>query len=479
MIFASLLAAAPTTTTTVASGTSKSKGSILDPIARPIADFLAAIYSIIPNYGVAIVLLSLIWMIIIAPLTLKSTRSMLAMQKLQPRLKKLQAQHKDDKQAFAQAQMELFREHNVSPFGSCLPMLLPLPVFFALYRVLTGLSHMTNGVPTPKYVPASSEMYKAIVASGGQLVAFGMNLSKSAISSHSSFAAALPYWILLGIMAATSYIQSSQMMSRNPAAASNPQARMMRFLPLLFVLFCFRFPAGVVLYYTVSNICRIVQQDLMYRFDPKVKALVAQEVVEVEELTQEIDDKKSNRDNKPSTGKPAAASGKQSFRDLWNQATNPQRQAQGGSKATSAKSQGSQSKAPPSGQAKKSPAQKNQDSRNPQQKNAAQKSQAQKAQAQKAQTQKVQAQKAQTQKSQAQRNQAQKKSKQQGAQTGSGSKPQGTSGNGLSNESSPSRGGGSTNGGARPRTNGSGASGTDRSNPSGSAGSDQTNPSSN
>ena len=75
-------------------------------------------------------------MIIIAPLTLKSTRSMLAMQKLQPQLKKLQEQHKDDKQAFAQAQMELFREHNVSPFGSCLPMLLPLPVFFALFRVI-------------------------------------------------------------------------------------------------------------------------------------------------------------------------------------------------------------------------------------------------------------------------------------------------------------------------------------------------------
>ena len=182
MTLATLLASA-TTSTTVASSSKSHGTSLLDPVAKPIADFLALIYSVVPNYGIAIVVLSVTWMIIIAPLTLKSTRSMLAMQKLQPQLKKLQAQHKDDKQAFAQAQMELFREHNVSPFGSCLPMLLPLPVFFALFRVITGLSHMTNGVSTPKYIPPSSDMYKSIVAAGGQLVAFGMNLSKGALSS--------------------------------------------------------------------------------------------------------------------------------------------------------------------------------------------------------------------------------------------------------------------------------------------------------
>ncbi len=64
------------------------------------------------------------------------------------------------------------------------------------------------------------------------------------------------------------------MMSRNPNAAQNPQMRMMKYLPLLFVVFFIRFPAGVLLYYAMSNVCRIVQQDAMYRFDPKVKALV-------------------------------------------------------------------------------------------------------------------------------------------------------------------------------------------------------------
>jgi YidC/Oxa1 family membrane protein insertase len=255
---------------------------------KPVAWVLEHIYAVVPNYGVAILILSLLWMIIISPLTLKSTRSMLAMQKLQPQLKKLQEQHKNDKQAFAQAQMELFREHQVSPFGSCLPMLLPLPVFFALFRVIQGL-----GRPDPKYLSHSSRMYQDIVAANGHLNAFGMDLSQNAFSHHSSFWAALPFWILLLVMAGTGYLQSAQMMSRNPNAAQNPQMRLMKYLPLLFVIFFIRFPAGVLLYYAMSNVCRIVQQDAMYRFDPRVKTLVTQEVREVEANTLEIDERQA------------------------------------------------------------------------------------------------------------------------------------------------------------------------------------------
>jgi YidC/Oxa1 family membrane protein insertase len=308
---------AATTATTVASSAHKSSGSILDPIAKPIAWVLAQIYAVIPNYAIAIIVLSILWMLIISPLTLKSTRSMLAMQKLQPELKKLQEKHKDDRQAFAQAQMDLFREHNVSPFGSCLPMLLPLPIFFGLYRVITGLGHKVTGVAAdctthvagvtsacPKYLGHNTRMYHDIQASGGNLHAFGMNLSLHAFSPHSSFWAALPFWILVLVMAATGYIQSAQMMSRNPAAAQNPQMRLMKYLPLIFVVFFINFPAGVLLYYAMSNVCRIVQQDLMYRFDPKVKALVAQEVQEVEAHTHEIDDEKAGRNKSGGDGAP-------------------------------------------------------------------------------------------------------------------------------------------------------------------------------
>lgn len=312
---ATLLASGPTTTVAAAH---KSSGSLLDPIAKPIAGLLAYIYGIVPNYGIAILVLSVIWMILISPLTLKSTRSMLAMQKLQPQLKRLQEQHKNDRQAFAQAQMDLFREHQVSPFGSCLPMLLPMPVFFALFRVIENLSHTVKGpdpaihcalatCADPKYLSQSSRMWHDIVAAHGQLNAFGMNLSHNAFSAHSSFAAAIPFWILLLIMAGTSYMQTVQTMSRNKAAQQNPQMRMMKYLPLLFVVFCIKFPAGVILYYCMSNVCRIVQQDLMYRFDPRVKALVAAEVQEVEAMTHDIDEAEERKRRSPGYTPPRSA----------------------------------------------------------------------------------------------------------------------------------------------------------------------------
>lgn len=341
-----LVHAGSTTSTTVASSAHQSFfGGLLSPIAKPIAGLLAAIYSVIPNYGVAIMALSLLWMIIISPLTLKSTRSMLAMQKLQPQLKRLQAEHKDDRQAFAQAQMELFREHNVSPFGSCLPMLLPLPIFFALFEVINGLSRTIDKVPAPQYLSSSTQMYKDIVAGHGQLNAFAMDLAKNPFSPHSGFAAALPYWIILLIMAGTSYLQSAQMMSRNPQAQNNPQMRLMKYLPLLFVVFCIRFPAGVILYYIISNLCRIGQQWAMYRYDPKVKALVAKEVIEVEEITRDIDERQKDRSNrpgytpprggrtpggaaKPGGGTGASGGGRSRFRDLLSAAAEQQKAQQ-------------------------------------------------------------------------------------------------------------------------------------------------------
>ncbi len=302
---------------------------LLNPIAKPIADVLAAFYSVVPNYGVDILVLSVVWMVIISPLTLKSTRSMLAMQALQPELKRLQDKHRNDRQAFAQAQMDLFRERGVSPFGSCLPMLLPLPVFFALFQVIDGLSRLVNNakgtvvgcpvgphVACPRYLNPATKMFKAIVNAHGHINAFGLDLSKNALSPHSSFGAALPFYVLLLVMIATQYYQTAMTMNRNPAAQQNPQMKMMKFLPLVFGLFCIHFPAGVVLYYAMSNLCRIGQQWAMYRFDPQVTALVGQEVTEIEAKTREIDEAEHARGRPPRPNPPAPAQGRPRFRDL-------------------------------------------------------------------------------------------------------------------------------------------------------------------
>src|ERR1700686_1139073 len=127
----------------------------LDPIAKPIAAVLAFFYGLVPNYFGSIFLLTVCVMIILTPLTIKQTRSMLVMQKLQPELKKLQDQHKNDRQALNEAVMALYKEHNASPLGGCLPMLLPFPVFLALFRVLEGLSRKIGGKSMPKYLSAS------------------------------------------------------------------------------------------------------------------------------------------------------------------------------------------------------------------------------------------------------------------------------------------------------------------------------------
>lgn len=287
---------------------------LLNPIATPIADVLAAFYAVIPNFGVAILLLSVVWMVLISPLTLKSTRSMLAMQALQPELKRLQEKHRNDKQAFAQAQMDLFRERGVSPWGSCLPTLLPLPVFFALFQVIDGLSRVVNGVAMPRYLNQNSAMYHAIQRSGGHISAFGVDLAKNAFSPHSSVFAALPFYGLVLLMIATQYYQTAMTMNRNPAAAQNPQMKMMKYIPIVFGLICIRFPAGVILYYAMSNLCRIAQQVLMYRYDPKVKALVVRGIDEVEAKTREIDQSNAAKKKGPAKADPPA--GRPRLREL-------------------------------------------------------------------------------------------------------------------------------------------------------------------
>jgi YidC/Oxa1 family membrane protein insertase len=106
-----------------------------DLIAKPLEFF----YELWPNYAGAISLLTLMIMLVLLPLTLKSTRSMLAMQKLQPELKKLQAKYKDDRQKLNEEMMAFYKENNINPVSGCLPLLLQMPVFIILYQTLFQL----------------------------------------------------------------------------------------------------------------------------------------------------------------------------------------------------------------------------------------------------------------------------------------------------------------------------------------------------
>ena len=117
-----------------------------------LAGLLAFFYGIVPNYGVAIALLTLTVMLVLAPLTLKSTRSMMAMQVLQPEVKRIQQKYKGgDRQQMQQEMMALYKEHQVNPMAGCLPMLVQLPVLFVMYHVIRGLTQVRSAGPCPGF----------------------------------------------------------------------------------------------------------------------------------------------------------------------------------------------------------------------------------------------------------------------------------------------------------------------------------------
>src|SRR3954463_2941184 len=128
---------------------------------------LAWFYGITHNYAIAIALIAVVVMLIVTPLTLKSTKGMLEMQRLSPEMRKLQQQYRNDRQKLNEEMMKLYQEHKVNPMASCLPLLLQFPVFIIMFRVLHGLTSTgADGTFTPKFIPktgGNSALYDSLV----------------------------------------------------------------------------------------------------------------------------------------------------------------------------------------------------------------------------------------------------------------------------------------------------------------------------
>jgi len=270
-------------------------GEIFHPLFELFGYILAGLYAVWPNYGFAITGLTVIIMLALTPVTVKSTKSMLAMQRLQPEMKKLQAKYKgaENREMLNQEMMRLYKDNGTSPFGACLPSLLQMPFLIVLYSLIRGLSYIvpkgstyTNsagqtikcmakaGCASPRYIPTSSQMHQALVASNGQMHWwFGMDLSSLPFSSHTSPGSAgqgllvIPYLVLIAAAMFLQYYQMKQMNSRNPqAAAANPQMQQMqKFFPIIFSVIYLRVPAGATIYMVVSSAMRIGTQEVMFR----------------------------------------------------------------------------------------------------------------------------------------------------------------------------------------------------------------------
>ena len=269
-------------------------GKIFHPVFEFFGWILAGLYAIWPNYGFAITGLTILIMLALTPITVKSTKSMIAMQRLQPEMKKLQAKYKgaENRELLNQEMMRLYKENGTSPFGACLPSLLQMPFLIVLYSLIRGLSSTVARGATyvnaagqtaickaqtcgaPKYIPTSSQMHSSLVNSNGQMHWwFGMDLSSYPFSTHtfpgsaSQAVLVLPYLALIGAAMFLQYYQMKQMNSRNPqAAAANPQMQtMQKFFPIIFGVIYLRVPAGATIYMVVSSAMRIATQEVMFR----------------------------------------------------------------------------------------------------------------------------------------------------------------------------------------------------------------------
>jgi YidC/Oxa1 family membrane protein insertase len=250
------------------------------------AGALAFFYELWPSFPGAIILLTLAIMLVLTPLSIKATRSMLAMSRLQPEMKKLQQQYKDDRQKLNQEMMAFYQENKINPFSSCLPLLLQMPIFIVLYRVIDGLGRVEtrdSGARGPKYLEESTRLYQDLAeriverprGSGSfkiEMREWGIDFARNLtdVWSNVGWIDALPYVVLVAIVAATGYYQQKQISGRNPNAAANPQQQMiMRLMPAFFAFISISIPAGVVLYFVVSNGVRIGQQGLVTRLETK------------------------------------------------------------------------------------------------------------------------------------------------------------------------------------------------------------------
>ena len=212
---------------------------MFDFIAKPCLWLMNFIYRFIPNYGVAIIFLTILTKVLLWPLGNKSYKSMSEMKKLQPLMAEIREKYKGDKKKINEEMMALYKTYKINPMGGCLPMIVQIPVFFALYRML----------------------YQAIELRHAPFFLWINDLSAPDRLFHFNFSIPFmepPYGIpvLTIIMGATMFLQQKM----SPPMGDATQAKMMMLMPVVFTFIFINFSSGLVLYWLVNNILSIAQQ---------------------------------------------------------------------------------------------------------------------------------------------------------------------------------------------------------------------------
>jgi len=204
---------------------------LLKPIQTVIEYVIVFLYqNVVQSYGVVIILLTIIVRIVLTPLTISQTRSMAKMQKMQPKLKEIQKKYKDNKQKIQEKTMEFYKENNVNPLAGCLPLLLQMPIFFALFQALRSPSERVTGIV---------ESFKFL----------WMDLNQPD-----------PYYVLVILMVATMFL-TTKMTTTDPK-----QSIITYVMPVVFGFISIRLPSGILVYWVTTNVWSIGQQWIVNRW---------------------------------------------------------------------------------------------------------------------------------------------------------------------------------------------------------------------
>jgi len=268
------------------------------------AKVIAFFYGLVPDYSFALAMVAVVVMVLITPLTLKSTKGMLEMQKLQPEMKRMQQQFKGDRQKMNEAMMKLYQEHKVNPLASCLPLLAQMPVFIIMFNAIRGLTiRGDNGLFTPKYLDTTSRVYRSLVGRS-EMLSFGVDLAKTPLRAiQDNFVSGLVYALLVLLLAGLYWVQQRMIASRTVSPTmSASQAKLMQYMPVAFAVFQIFLPTALVVYYMMQAVIRIVQQQyITQRFYKKDDSLgrQAQAASAVAREMKDLPKSEKKKDEKP------------------------------------------------------------------------------------------------------------------------------------------------------------------------------------
>jgi len=226
-------------------------GGIWNSFKEIIFVLLQQIEGVVGDWGLAIIVLTVLVRLALMPLTIKQTKSMYEMQRIQPKIKELQAKYKDDKEKLQEETLKFYQDNKVNPFGGCLPMLLQMPLLIALYQVLGGTAKKPGILM--EYLASSGEVGRFF------FVIPDIAKTPSAVFSQQGIVAAIPYILLVVLFGLSVWLPQALM------PGDKQQKMIGGYMAVVMLFFGWTAPAGVLLYWDVSSIWGVAQQQLMMR----------------------------------------------------------------------------------------------------------------------------------------------------------------------------------------------------------------------